>query len=163
MVCVVESKPFVPAEFDVPVVLENQYFRIRTLTVNDLVKDYDAVMSSLDHLKGVFGPDSTWPSKGLSLEQDLLDLGWHQEEFEIRSSFAYTVVSLDEERVIGCLYVSPTKKQNFDAEIIMWVRQDVVDDGYDEILFSTVKEWISKEWPFGNPGYPGREIVWDEW
>ena len=61
-----QSAPFVPADFNVPDKLENQYFRVRMLTVNDVVKDYDAVMTSLDHLKGVFGPNSNWPSKYLT-------------------------------------------------------------------------------------------------
>ncbi len=65
------------------------------LIVNDVVKDYDAVMTSLDHLKGVFGPKSYWPSAELTFEQDLIDLGWHQKEFQIRRSCTYTIVSLD--------------------------------------------------------------------
>lgn len=157
------AQPLVPADFDVPTVIENEYFRIRTLTVNDVVKDYDAVMSSLDHLQGVFGPESSWPSPDLTFEQDLIDLGWHQKEFQIRSSFAYTVVSLDEERVLGCLYIHPTNRGDFDAEITMWVRADVVDDGYDVILFETVKQWVEDDWPFQKPGYPGRTISWEDW
>ena len=46
-----QRNSLVPAEFDVPIVLENQYFRIRMLTINDVIKDYDAVMSSVDHLQ----------------------------------------------------------------------------------------------------------------
>tara|TARA_B100001093_G_C26844417_1_gene1022090 strand:- start:377 stop:928 length:552 start_codon:yes stop_codon:yes gene_type:complete len=158
-----QSRPFVPPNFEVPTVLENQYFRIRTLTVNDVVKDYDAVMSSLGHLQGVFGPNSTWPSTDLTFEQDLIDLGWHQKEFQNRSSFAYTVVSLDEKRVIGCLYINPTNRGDFDVSITMWVRADVVEEGYDEFLFATVKEWISEDWPFQTPGYPGRTVEWAKW
>lgn len=40
-----QSVPFVPAEFEVPALLETEDFRIRMLTVNDVVKDYDAVMN----------------------------------------------------------------------------------------------------------------------
>jgi hypothetical protein len=163
MTSLAQSEVFVPSDFEVPTILENQYFRIRTLTADDVVKDYDAVMSSIDHLQGVFGPNSTWPSPDLTFEQDLRDLERHENEFQIRSSFTYTVVSLDEERVLGCLYIYPANKGDFDANITMWVRADVVDDGYDQILFSTVKEWISKDWPFQNPGYPGRDIEWEQW
>jgi hypothetical protein len=158
-----QTIPFVPAEFNVPTVFENKYLRIRPLTVNDVVKDYDAVMSSLDHLQGVFGPNSAWPSPDLSFEQDLIDLGWHQKEFQIRSSFAYTVVTLDEKRVIGCIYIFPTSKGDYDASITMWVRADVVEDGYDTILFNTVKGWVSKDWPYKKPAYPGRTITWEQW
>jgi len=68
--------PFVSDDFVLPEVLEN--------------KDYDAVMSSAEHLRSVW-PDSGWPG-GLTLEEDLIDLGWHQKEFVIRLSFAYTLV-----------------------------------------------------------------------
>lgn len=41
------AAPFVPEEFIVPG-LETKEFRLRTLTVNDVVKNYDAVMTSVD-------------------------------------------------------------------------------------------------------------------
>ena len=37
--------PFVPREYEVIKSLEVSEFRLRMLTVNDVVKDYDAVMS----------------------------------------------------------------------------------------------------------------------
>ncbi|WP_317172919.1 GNAT family N-acetyltransferase [Maribacter arenosus] len=157
-----QSKPFVPAGFKVPDTLQNEHFRIRMLTVNDVVKDYDAVMSSIEHLKAMY-PTSSWPSKDLTFEQDLIDLGWHQKEFQMRSSFAYTVVSIDENKVLGCLYINPTTKGDYDASITMWVRASEVDNGLDPILFDSVKMWISKEWPFKKVAYPGREINWTDW
>ena len=157
-----QNSPFVPSDFDVPDTLENQNFRIRMATVNDVVKDYDAVMTSIDHLQKMF-PLWNWPYKDLTLEQDLIDLGWHQKEFQIRRSFTYTVVTLDESQVIGGLYIFPTKKGDFDATVNMWVRTNVLDDGLDTILFKTVKQWIKNEWPFKNVAYPGREIKWEEW
>jgi len=157
-----QKKEFVPANFTVPIKFENEHVRIRTLTVNDVVKDYDAVMTSIDHLQGSFGK-SPWPTKDLTFEQDLIDLGWHQKEFQRRSSFAYTVVALDESEVVGCLYINPTTKIGYDASIIMWVRTSVLDKGLDAILFNTVKEWIKRDWPFKKVAYPGREIKWEEW
>lgn len=154
---------FVPDDFKVPDTLENEYFRIRMLTVNDVIKDYDAVMTSIDHLRGVFGAGSEWPSEDLTLEQDLIDLGWHQKEFQRRTSFTYTVVRPDESEVIGCVYIFPTDKEDYDAKITMWVRSSVLDEGMDTILFETVKQWIKEEWPFGNVAYPGRDISWDQW
>jgi len=157
-----QSKPFVPADFKVPDTLQNEQFRIRMLSVNDVVKDYDAVMSSIEHLKAMY-PTSSWPSKDLTFEQDLIDLGWHQKEFQMRSSFAYTVVSLDENQVLGCLYINPTTKGGYDANITMWVRASEVDNGLDAILFNSVKKWISEDWPFQKVAYPGREINWEDW
>ena len=158
-----QNNPFISSDFKVPEVYENEHFRIRMLTVNDVVKDYDAVMTSIDHLQGVFGPNSTWPSKDLTFEQDLIDLGWHQKEFQRRSSFAYTVVKLDESEVVGCLYIYPTSKGDFNADITMWVRASEVKNGLDSILFDSVKKWISDDWPFKKVAYPGREISWEQW
>lgn len=157
-----QTKPFVPKDFKIPDTLENQHLRIRMLTVNDVVKDYDAVMTSIDHLQEMF-PISSWPTKDLTFEQDLIDLGWHQKEFQMRSSFAYTVVSLDESEVLGCLYINPTTKGDYDARITMWIRTSMLDKGLDDILFNSVKEWIEKDWPFKKVAYPGREIAWEEW
>ena len=157
-----QNKSFVPKDFKVPDTLENEHFRIRMLSVNDVVKDYDAVMSSIEHLQKMF-PTSNWPAADLSFEQDLIDLGWHQKEFQIRNSFAYTVVSLDENQVLGCLYINPTDKGDYDADVTMWVRASEVDNGLDPILFNSVRQWISAKWPFKKVAYPGREIEWKEW
>jgi hypothetical protein len=160
---VAQTQPFVPAGFKVPDRFENQHFRLRMLTVNDVVKDYDAVMTSIDHLHEFDGPGTKWPSKDLTLEQNLIDLGWHQKEFQKRRSFTFTVVSLDEKKILGCLYIFPTDKSGYDAEITMWVRQSAFEEGLDPILFTSVKDWISKKWPFIKPGYPGRDISREKW
>jgi len=156
-------KKFVPDPVIIPSGIEAKEFRIRPLTINDVVKDYDAVMSSISHLRGVFGPSSSWPSTDLTLEQDLIDLGWHQKEFQIGSSFAYTVMSLDESRCLGCVYVNPSEKVGYDAKVILWIRQSEVSKGLDEKLFSTVRKWLSEEWWFTTVAFPGRTMSWHEW
>jgi len=154
-------RPFVDDNFSVPEVLETSEFRLRMLTINDVDKDYEAVMSSVDHLNNVW-PGSEWPG-GLTLEEDLIDLGWHHREFTNRTSFAYTMVTLDESKVIGCVYINPTRKRGFDAEIYMWVRQSELESGLDDRLFDTVSKWLEESWEFRNPGFPGRVIAWEEW
>lgn len=149
-------KKLVPPEFDVPEVLETSDFRLRMLTVNDVVKDYDAVMSSLEHLQrqNVFG--GTWPKSSLTLEQDLIDLGWHQKEFQTRRSFAYTVMSLDESQCLGCVYIVPSEKAEVEAEVYLWVRQSAYERGLDPVLFSAVREWMAERWPFAKVEFPRR-------
>lgn len=156
---------FVPENFKVPEIFVTDRFRLRPLTVNDVIKDYDAVVTSVEHLQKTqpFGPDHNWPSTDISLEQDLIDLGWHQKEFQKRSSFAYTVMSLDKERCLGCLYINSSSNSGYDAEIIMWVRQSEVNTRLDENLYTSVRQWLVDKWPFKNPGYPGREIDWMTW
>ena len=154
--------PFVPTDFDVPSVLETKNYRLRMLTVNDLVKDFDAVISSSEKLREVW-PHSDWPL-GLTLEENLIDLGWHQREFTTRRSFAYTVVALDETKVLGCVYINPTRKKNYDAEIYLWTRTSENNiDLTDEQLMTTVENWVGREWPFLSPAFPGKKISWDVW
>jgi hypothetical protein len=153
--------PFVPEDFKIPETLETKEFRLRMLTVNDVVKDYDAVMTSVDHLKTIW-PGGGWP-EGLTFEQDLIDLGWHQKEFQRRRSFAYTVVTLSESMVTGCVYINPTPKGGYDAVVYLWARQSALPGGLETRLYAAVKDWIAKEWPFEKVAYPGRDIEWQAW
>ena len=50
-----KRKTLVSDDFDVPAGLATARFTLRMLTINDLIKDYDAVMSSVDHLRYKFG------------------------------------------------------------------------------------------------------------
>lgn len=152
------NKPFVSEAFQVPEKLECDQFRLRMLTVNDVVKDFDAVMSSADHLKGLFGNQSQWPS-GLTLEQNLIDLGWHQKEFQKRSSFAYTVMSLDEKICLGCVYIYPPSSDAFEAEVRLWARASELKLGLESKLFQAVKNWLDSDWPFVAVAYPGRDEI----
>ena len=152
--------PLLDPEFKVPGTLETERFRLRMLTVNDVVKDYDAVMTSKEHLHEIWGPG--WP-EGLTLEQNLIDLGWHQKEFQRRRSFAYTVVALDESRVLGCMYIYPTRKQGYDAEVYLWARQSELASGMETQLADAVKAWLKADWPFKNPAFVGNGISEEEW
>jgi hypothetical protein len=152
---------FVDDSFEVPEKLETETFRLRMLTVNDVVKDYDAVMSSIDKLKEM-GQGSDWP-EGLTIEKNLIDLGWHHKEFLSRRSFTYTVVSLDETKVLGCVYIYPTRKRGYDAEVSLWARETKAGTGFDVELLSVVRDWLKNEWPFENAAFPGREIDWETW
>ena len=153
--------PFVPADYKVPATLETTEFRLRMLTVNDVVKDYDAVMSSVDHCRTIW-PGGKWPL-GLSLEQNLIDLGWHQKEFQTRRSFAYTVVRPDESMVLGCVYIEPTRTKGYDAEVYLWARQSELAGGLEARLHTAVKDWITTRWPFTAIAYPGRDVPWEAW
>ena len=153
---------FVPVGFKVPATLETAEFRLRMLTVNDLVKDYDAVVTSTAHLKTIWQPGGDWPD-GLTLEQNLIDLGWHQKEFQMRKSFAYTVVTPSETRVIGCVYINPARKRDHDASVLLWARQSELASGLETRLFAAVKGWLAEAWPFQHVAFPGRDIAWDAW
>ena len=155
---------WIDKEWRVPERLDEDQFALRMLSVDDLVKDYDAVMSSRHEIQGVFGPTSDWPGEDLTMRQDLIDLGWHEKEFQRRTSFAYTVMSppnaLGEEfECLGCVYIYPSEQVAVDAVVIVWARSG---SGLDQALFESVKQWMAKDWPFSNVVFPGRDISWQD-
>src|SRR4051794_8446965 len=139
----------VPAEFDVPDGLEHERFRLRMLTVDDVVRDFDAICARVDHA------GAPQPPFVETVAHNLVDLGWHQKEFELRRSFAYTVVAPDESRVLGCFYLYPDDEA--DARAHLWVRRDAWQAGLDPLLEAEVRAWLERDWPFTDVRWPGRE------
>jgi hypothetical protein len=154
---------FLPRDHPIPPGFEGPGFTGRPITIHDVVKDYDAVMTSAQRLRERF-PLWNWPPEdGLSLEDDLIDLAWHQKEAELRRSFNYAVLTRDETRLLGCVYVDPPEKAGADAEVTFWVRTEEEDTGLEEAVEGAVRHWIAAEWPFERVRWPGREISWKEW
>lgn len=151
---------FVPDEFEIPQGYTTENFFVRPLRISDVVKDYDAVMTSLDHLQGIFGQRSSWPPSTLTLEQDLIDLGWHHKEFQRRTSFAYTVMTPNEDRCLGCCYLYPCTRNGYDGEAYCWVRADTRH--LDETLYRSFKKFL-EGWPLKKIAFPGRSVAWAEW
>lgn len=153
------AQHWLPAGFSPPARLVHKDFHLRQLTIHDLVKDYDAVMSSVARLKGLFH-GSDWP-EGLSLEQNLIDLGWHQKEFQRGASFAYTVLAPDASSCLGCVYLYPSVHPAHDVQLLMWVRSSHAR--LDKPLFRAVSAWLERDWPFKRVASPGRTIAWRDY
>jgi len=156
------SRPIVSRDFVVPLRLQGEGFHLRMLTVDDLIKDYDAVMASRETLPRILPPGKKWP-EGLTLTEDLVDLGWHQREFTLRSSFAYTVMAPDESQCLGCCYIEPSDRLGYEVLAWYWARGDRVSGGLEERLGKTFRGWLKRDWPFREVAFPGRDITWDEW
>jgi hypothetical protein len=142
------SDKLVPGDFAVPETLEHPRFRLRKLTIHDVDKDLEAIHERV--LKD--GTPDPWLDT--TREENLVDLGWHQKEFELRRSFAYTVVTPDEGRVFGCVYLYPHEEA--DVEVRMWVRRSAWEEGLDPELERAVRAWIEEEWPFERVLYRDR-------
>ncbi len=155
----------VPDDFVVPEKLETDKLRLRMLTTDDVMKDYEAVMTSIEHLQGLCDPaaSSIWPKKTMTIEEDLRDLERHQSEFLTRKAFAYTVMSLDESVCLGCVYIDPSRVKEYDAEVYLWARQSEFEKGFEDYLYQVVREWIKSSWPFQRVVFPGIGTSWEEW
>lgn len=151
---------FVPESFVVPEKLITKQMLLRPLLSSDVELDYHAVMSSIDHLKGVFGPDDDWPREDLTMEDDLRALKNHEAEFQKRVGFTYTVMNREEKECLGCVYIIPIHAEGYDAQVFLWVTRDAFNKGYDSELYDAVKEWMKKDWPFSKVVFPGRDMDW---
>ena len=58
----------IPLEHPIPAGIDHDRFRLRILTVDDVVADYDAVMSSAERLRERF-PYWGWPDPGMTLDR----------------------------------------------------------------------------------------------
>jgi len=146
---------FVPEDFIVPLGFETPEFRVRPITVGDAEKDYEAVMESREIIHAALLGDS-WPTESFTLDENRRDLAIKETRFERRTGFTYTVVSLDETQVLGCVYINRGQRGP-DAAVFMWVRSSVQDMKLDSLLERSVRDWIESDWEFDWVVYPGRE------
>ncbi len=154
----------VPAKFEIPESIDSNRFRLVPLHLNmdSIAKHYEAYTSSVDHLKGTFGPDDQWPENS-NFEEAIVDVGYFHFYWHTRSTFVYSIRHPDDSHDLGCIYVAPTHKSGYQAEIYIWVREGELESNLDEELFEFTQNWINDEWPFERVAWPGREISWKEW
>lgn len=154
---------FLPADYVVPTLVAGPNFRIRPISVRDVVQVYDAVMVTRVRLWDLFGTARGWPPSGMTLEDCLVDIAWQQKEGELRHSFAFAVLSTDEARLLGCVHIGPAVRVGADAEVCFWVRCDEGVPGLERELEDFVREWTTSAWPFKDVRFPGRDLSWEDW
>lgn len=159
------ESPFIPEEFEPPVLVETEDFNLVPLGPDLVDIDYAAYMSSIEHLQETFTQSTNWPREDISDEDAMQDMLNEQGRFERRESFAYAVLTKDGEREMGCIYVRPVSKPGYgyEAEVSLWVTQADFDAGFDAELYEWTMQWIEENWPFEDVAYPGRDPEWDTW
>jgi hypothetical protein len=154
---------FVPADFTVPRLVEGPGFKLVPLGP-DLVKiDYDAYMSSIEHLQKTFSRSDKWPRQGITDADAIEDMNTEAARFAARKSFAYAVLSPDGKRERGSVYLRPSPIDGYDAAVSLWVTKAEYDAGFDARLYAWVTRWVKAKWPFRQVAYPGRKIDWKVW
>ena len=154
---------FVAADFAVPTLVETEGFKIVPLGPDLAEIDYEAYMSSIEHLQETFTRSTGWPNAELTDEDAIKDMETEAARFEARTSFAYAVLTPDGTRERGCIYVYPSPVEGYDAMVRLWVTKAEFDAGFDEELYAWTQEWVAQDWPFESVAYPGRAIAWEEW
>ncbi|MFT5562427.1 MAG: hypothetical protein ACI9B8_000966 [Sulfitobacter sp.] len=160
---VAATSSFIPAEFNAPILVETEGFKIVPLGPELVKVDFEAYMSSIEHLQKTFTRSTNWPHKDVSDADALLDMETEQARFENRESFAYAVLTPDGTRERGCVYVYPSTIEGYDAVVRMWVTKAEYDAGFDAELYEWATNWVENDWPFKKVAYPGRAIEWEAW
>ncbi|WP_419904483.1 hypothetical protein [Kiloniella sp.] len=152
---------FVPPDFDVPTSYTSDHFYLGILDPSVVELDYDAVMSSKVNLRQIFSENHEWPRDTMTLEDNNGDLLKHREEFDLRKAFAYTVLTTDKTKCIGCLYIDPSRVSDFDSEVYFWIRDDSLH--IETEFYTNIQNWLEEAWPFKKIAWPGRQISWQQW
>ncbi|GAA2795160.1 hypothetical protein GCM10010441_20540 [Kitasatospora paracochleata] len=147
--------PFVPLDFQVPERLDCDGYTLRPITIHDLAQDHALVTDTREELWAQFGDSWAWPPKDLTLEQDLIQLAWHQQEFTRRTSFAYAVETPADGRLLGCVYLDPATDPGHPVELTHWTRGGR-DTPLDRHLATTLHHWLTTRWPWPTHTRPGR-------
>ncbi len=159
------EQPFLPADFEPPTLVETENFKLVPLGPDVVDLDYQAYMSSIEHLQETFTRSTRWPHADISADDAMQDMLNEQQRFLSRESFAYAVLSKDGERELGCVYVRPVSKPGYgyEAEVALWVTKADYDAGFDAELYAWAQQWLEEQWPFEDVAYPGRAIEWSTW
>ncbi|MDQ3548996.1 MAG: hypothetical protein M3439_09270 [Chloroflexota bacterium] len=158
---------FYPERVAVPVEFRTADLWLRVLRPDVTELDYAALMESRERLR--LWSDSTWPADDFTLEGNRQDLVEHEQEWEDRDAFAYTVLNPDGSRCEGCVYilsfVNSMRHRGYvpavdgiqtsdDAAVVSyWVRESALAAGLDRQLLAGLREWFSSAWPFSQVIY----------
>jgi hypothetical protein len=139
--------------FVIPTSFVGDSFRLEPLGPEHNDRDYEAWTSSVTHIRATPGFERTkWP-ESMTLQANHGDLVEHAKDFADRQGFTYSII--DDDHVIGCLYIYPSKSSTHDASVKSWVRESRAE--MDMVIWRSVSRWLVEEWPFSNPLYAERE------
>ena len=139
---------FVPADFDPPTSLVADGFRLEPLGAQHNESDHAAWTSSIEHIRSTPGyPDGRWPPVGgMTLEENLADLRRHADDFARRAGFTFTLLDPGDGDVIGCVYIYPSRADDWDITVQSWVRADRAE--LDVPVADAVARWLATDWPW---------------
>jgi hypothetical protein len=148
---------FLP-DLDVPELLDTDRFRIQPLTIHNLVKDYDAVMTSREPLWDQFGQAWGWPLEDLTLEQDLIDLARHQPE----PNGARHLPMRSCAQTSACSSAASTPSPPTSKALTPQLPCGSWPPTWTKCCMRLCG-WLAECWPFTRVAWPGRDLPWEEY
>ena len=151
-----------PPGFVPPRALTYEDIRASTLTRDDLDDDVRGINASLELIRRTRGG---WPTAPVTVEENYVDLVWHELEFREGYSFAY-VVRRDDGRYLGCFYLYPVGRRvpltdeliRHDVDVSWWVTTEAYELGFYRKVYDALTRWVEAEFPFEDPYYSNAEL-----
>ena len=150
---------------DPPEGFRTDSYLVRPLFVSDAELDHEALMASKDILR--LWEQSTWPEDDFSVDANRRDIERMAAAQRRGERFTYTVLTPDEGRCLGCIYVmAPEMKWlrsaepvtvdgtdwvDVDATVSFWIRASELGRGFDRTVLEEMWAWIERDWPFARP------------
>src|SRR5260370_32764968 len=111
------QQPFVPADFAVRRIHKTSQFQLTPLGPELAKEDFDAYMSSIEHLQKTFSGSTRWHNDKITMADAIKDVEGEKARFDARKSFTYAVLARDGKGELGCAYISPSKNPGYDAMV----------------------------------------------
>jgi RimJ/RimL family protein N-acetyltransferase len=138
---------------ELPQPFRTKGFALEPLSGEHTALDHAALMSCRARLRRELDWGG-WPPEEYTLEENRADLARHHAELVRREAFAYTVLSADGARCLGCVYLEACEEID-GAQLAFWV----IDDAFDleSELVSHALRWVHAEWGIARVVVPLRE------
>jgi len=144
------------SNYSIPDSFQNTHCFCEPLKPDHIHLDYEAVMSSRQFLR--LWSKSDWPSDNFQLEDNLNDLVMHEKEHIEGVAYTYTILSVDKNECLGCLYVNPTDRiepvtdhernllNQRPATIRFWIRNSYQNTDKESIIVKDLISWFKLTW-----------------
>ncbi|GFE51817.1 hypothetical protein So717_35700 [Roseobacter cerasinus] len=119
------------------------------LTPDHVDEDFEAVLATAHLFGDFFG---SWP-EGLTRDENLIDLAWHDREFISRRSFSW-ILRDGASTYTGCFYVYPNIGERGAAEAALWLCDIPNRAAVARTVKSALAGWLAQNLP------PGIALTW---
>jgi RimJ/RimL family protein N-acetyltransferase len=143
-----------------PGALRGPDFLLRPITLDDVERDFAAVIASRDDLR--LWEQSGWPADDFTVEDNRRDVADLVERHTAGRAFTYAVTDADDTDNVGCVYVFANDAgflaraertplgdgawDDLDALVYFWVRTDLRQTGLDARVLAALRPWFAREW-----------------
>ena len=142
----------------IPTHVEGAGFWFEILHPSHVELDFHALMKSKEFLRR--WSNSSWPEDEFTLEDNLVDLERHYDEYKEKTAFAYTILNHDKTQCLGCIYIrhftsiqslSPdevVRLAPFHFFVSYWVIPDIRNFHLENQVFTNLVAWLQTNWHF---------------